>query len=98
MEPTGRAADARHVMFQEIIRIAIKVQAIVGDGTLCCSAQASSSVGPDSERFKFQGTRHQLAAAEQPRASSVLEPERPETAGRVLLDLASRAMTSKPDE
>jgi hypothetical protein len=33
------------------------------------------------KRFKFQGARHQLAAAEQPPVGSVLEPARLETAG-----------------
>jgi hypothetical protein len=51
-----------------------------------------------SKRSKFQGARRRLAAAEQPRASSVLEPTCPETADRVLRDLTIRAMTSKPDE
>jgi hypothetical protein len=55
-------------------------------------------MGTDSKRFKFRGARRRLAAAEQPRAGLVLEQVRPETAGRVLQDLTSRTMTSKPDE
>jgi hypothetical protein len=74
-----------------------KSQAMAGDGTLRCDAQASSSVGPDSERFKFRGARRRLAAAEQPRAGLVLEPVCPETAG-ILQGLASRMTTSKPDQ
>jgi hypothetical protein len=35
---------------------------------------------------------------EQPRAGSILEPARPETADRVLQDLTIRATTSEPDE
>jgi hypothetical protein len=50
------------------------------------------------KRFKFQGARRRLAAAEQPRAGSVLEPARPETADRVLQDLTIRATTSKSGE
>jgi hypothetical protein len=65
---------------------------------LRCIAQASSSMGQVFERFKFQGARRWLVAAEQPRAGSVLEPLRPEMAGEVLQNLASRTMTSKPDE
>jgi hypothetical protein len=65
---------------KEIITAAAKVHAIAGDGTLRCGAQASNSVGPDFERLKFQGAGRRLAAAEQPRAGSVLEPSRPEMA------------------
>jgi hypothetical protein len=41
---------------------------------------------------------HRLAAAEQPRAGSALEPVRPETAGGALPGLTSRTTTSEPDE
>jgi hypothetical protein len=83
---------------KKIITAAVKVQVTAGDGMLRCGAQASSSMGPDSERFKFRGTKCRLAAVEQPRAGLVLEPVHPETAGRVLLNLASRTTTPKPDK
>jgi hypothetical protein len=66
---------------------AAKVHAIAGDGTLRCGAQASSSVGPDFERLKFQGAECRLAAGEQPRAGLALEPARPETASNTPRDL-----------
>jgi hypothetical protein len=95
VEPTGRATDARHMMFQEIITETIKSPS---DGTLHCGTQASGSVGPISKGFKFRGAGRRLAAVKQPRAGSVLEPVRPETAGKVLQDLATRTTTSEPDE
>jgi hypothetical protein len=83
---------------KEIITVATRVQATAGDGTLRCGTQASNSVGPDFERLKFQGARRRLVATEQPRASSVLEPARPETVGRILRELTSGSTTFKPDE
>jgi hypothetical protein len=52
----------------------------------------------DPKRFKFQGARRRLAAAEQPKAGSILEPARPETAGDIPRDLAIGATISEPDE
>jgi hypothetical protein len=50
------------------------------------------------KRFKFQGARRRLEAAEQPRAGLVLEPGHPETAGDTPQDFTSRPMTSELDE
>jgi hypothetical protein len=77
---------------------AAKVHATAGDGTLCCGAQASSSMGPDFERLKFQGAGCWLAAGEQPRAGSALEPARPETASNTPWDLTPRSTAFQPDE
>jgi hypothetical protein len=95
VEPTGRATDARHMTFQEIITETIKNPS---DGTLHYGTQASGSVDPISEGFKFRGAGRRLAAVKQPRAGSVLEPVRPETTGKVLQDLATRTTTSEPEE
>jgi hypothetical protein len=81
--------------FQEIITETIKSPS---NGTLRCGTQASRSMGPDSKGFKFRGAGCRLAAMKQPRAGSVLEPVRPETAGRALPNLTSRTTTSEPDE
>jgi hypothetical protein len=72
-------AMRRHMTFQEIITVTVKVQ------TMGCYALAFRPVAAwvhTSKWFKFRGARRRLAAAEQPRAGSVLEPVRPETAGR----------------
>jgi hypothetical protein len=55
-------------------------------------------VSPNFERLKFRGARCRLAAAEQPRAGSVLEPARPEMASRILQDLLSRPTALQPEE
>jgi hypothetical protein len=95
VEPTGRAADTRHMTFQEIITVTVKVQMM---GHYAAVFWPVAAWLQTSKWFKFQGARRRLAAAEQPRAGSVLEPVRPKTAGRVLQDLTSRTMTSQPDE
>jgi hypothetical protein len=46
-----------------------------------------------SKWFKFQEARRRLAAAEQPRAGSILESACPETANNTPQDLTSRSMT-----
>jgi hypothetical protein len=50
----GRAADTCYVTIREkeIITVAMKVQAMAGDGMLRYGAQASNSVGPDFKRFQ----------------------------------------------
>jgi hypothetical protein len=68
---------------KKIIMIAAKIHAMAGDRTLHCDTLASGSMGPDFKRLKFQGAGRWLAVAEQPRAGSVLELARPETAGRI---------------
>jgi hypothetical protein len=52
----------------------------------------------DPKRFKFRGAGRRLAAAEQPKAGSVLEPARPEMADDTPQGLTSRSTTSKPGE
>jgi hypothetical protein len=58
----GRAADACRMTFweKEIITAAAKVHATAGNGMLHCGTQASSSVGPNFERLKFQGAGRRL--------------------------------------
>jgi hypothetical protein len=51
-----------------------------------------------SKWFKFQEARCRLVAVEQPKARSILEPARPETADDNPQDLTSRSMTSELDE
>jgi hypothetical protein len=51
-----------------------------------------------SKRHKFQGAVYRLAAACRLPAKSILEPARPETAGKAPRDLASRPTVSEPDE
>jgi hypothetical protein len=85
----------RHMTFQVIIMVTIKVQ------TMGRYAAASRPVGAWVQTpnwLKFQGARRRLAAAEQPRAGSVLEPAHPETMGRALPGLTSRTTTSEADE
>jgi hypothetical protein len=84
-----------HMTFQEIITVTVKVQ------TMGCYAAAFRPVAASvqtSKWFKFREARRRLAAAEQPRAGLVLEPVRPETAGNVLQDLATRTTTFEPGE
>jgi hypothetical protein len=90
VEPTGCAADACHMTFQEIITVTIKVQSM---GRYAAAFRPVAAWVQTLKWFKFRGARRRLAAAEQPRVGSVLEPVRPKTAGRVLQDLISRAVT-----
>jgi hypothetical protein len=88
-------ARRRHMTFQEIITVIVKVQTM---GHYAATFRPVAAWVQTSKWFKFQGARRRLVAAEQPRAGSVLDPVCPETAGKVLRDLTSRTMTSEPDE
>jgi hypothetical protein len=97
-EPTGHVADACQTTRYDILG------SYYGGGKVKATGGYAAAHGPvaawiqDLKRFKFRGAGRRLAVAEQPKAGSILEPARPETAGDTSRDLTSRSTTSEPDE
>jgi hypothetical protein len=98
VEPTGHVADASRAAPHDVSGNHYDDHKVQATGRYTVTFRPVAAWDHTPKRFKFQGARHRLAAAEQPRAGSDLEPVRPETAGKILRDLTIRTMTSKPDE
>jgi hypothetical protein len=89
----GHVTDASRATPHDVSRNHYGDRKVQAMGRYAAAFRPVAAWVQNSKWFKFRG-----AAAEQPRAGLVLEPVRPETAGRALPGLTSRTMTSEPDE
>jgi hypothetical protein len=94
-EPTGRATDVSSAMPRDISKNYYGDRKVQAMGRYAAALRLVIAWVRTSKQFKFRGARRRPAAAEQPRAGSVLEPVRPETVGRTVPGLDSETTTSE---
>jgi hypothetical protein len=92
----GHIIDVSSTMPHDVPRNHYGDRRVQATGRYAAALRPVAAWVQDPKRFKFRGAGRRLAAAEQPKARSILEPARSETVDDTPRGLTSRSTTSEP--